>query len=268
MADVVVLGQVGRDLVLRVGALPEAGGSAAVSERREMLGGKGANQAVTLAQLGVPVALVGRTLTGRAATGSAAIGQDDPVRTVEEHQAVVGALLPELPEESVPLAAAHGRVLARDVTALVALPGFDNSAMDGYAARWAEVSAPSAMSSPAARRWLPAGGASRISTTSVPPSVSSTGTTTSAPEGSGAPVMIRCTVPGASGTMSVRPAGMSSATGSRTGSSSAPGGSGAPVMIRCTVPGASGTTSVRPAGMSSATGSVTGGADTSAQRAA
>ena len=39
-----------------------------------------------------------------------------------------------------PLAAAHGRVLARDVTAEVALPGFDNSAMDGYAARWAEVS--------------------------------------------------------------------------------------------------------------------------------
>jgi molybdopterin molybdotransferase len=63
-----------------------------------------------------------------------------PVRTVEEHQAVVAALLPALPEEDVPLAAAHGRVLARDVAAAVALPGFDNSAMDGYAARWAEVS--------------------------------------------------------------------------------------------------------------------------------
>ena len=61
------------------------------------------------------------------------------MRTVEEHQAAVSALLPSLPEESVPLAAAHGRVLARDVTAAVALPGFDNSAMDGYAARWAEV---------------------------------------------------------------------------------------------------------------------------------
>jgi molybdopterin molybdotransferase len=61
------------------------------------------------------------------------------VRTVEEHQASVSALLSPLPEESVPLAAAHGRVLARDVTATVALPGFDNSAMDGYAARWAEV---------------------------------------------------------------------------------------------------------------------------------
>ena len=61
------------------------------------------------------------------------------MRTVEEHQAVVTALLPPLAEESVSLAAAHGRVLARDVLARVALPGFDNSAMDGYAARWAEV---------------------------------------------------------------------------------------------------------------------------------
>jgi molybdopterin molybdotransferase len=61
------------------------------------------------------------------------------VRTVEEHQAVVNALLPPLGEETVPLGAAHGRVLAQDVLALVALPGFDNSAMDGYAARWADV---------------------------------------------------------------------------------------------------------------------------------
>jgi molybdopterin molybdotransferase len=61
------------------------------------------------------------------------------VRTVEEHQAVVAGLLSPLAEESVPLAAAHGRVLARDVPATVALPGFDNSAMDGYAARWAEI---------------------------------------------------------------------------------------------------------------------------------
>ncbi len=62
------------------------------------------------------------------------------MRTVEEHQAVVTALLRPLGEESVPVMAAHGRVLARDVPAAVALPGFDNSAMDGYAARWAEVS--------------------------------------------------------------------------------------------------------------------------------
>jgi molybdopterin molybdotransferase len=71
--------------------------------------------------------------------GVAAIGQDERVRTVEEHQEVVAGLLLPLPEEEIPLAAAHGRVLARDVAATVALPGFDNSAMDGYAARWAEV---------------------------------------------------------------------------------------------------------------------------------
>lgn len=61
------------------------------------------------------------------------------MRTVEEHRAVVERLLPAMPEETVPVTAAHGRVLARDVVAAVALPGFDNSAMDGYAARWAEV---------------------------------------------------------------------------------------------------------------------------------
>jgi molybdopterin molybdotransferase len=61
------------------------------------------------------------------------------VRTVEEHQAVVAGLLAQQPVEDVPLAAAAGRVLARDLTALVALPGFTNSAMDGYAARHAEV---------------------------------------------------------------------------------------------------------------------------------
>ena len=61
------------------------------------------------------------------------------MRTVEEHQAVVNALLRALPEETVPVAEAHGRVLARDVAAAVGLPGFDNSAMDGYAARCAEL---------------------------------------------------------------------------------------------------------------------------------
>ena len=37
------------------------------------------------------------------------------MRTVEEHQAAVSDLLAPLQEESLPLAAAHGRVLARDV---------------------------------------------------------------------------------------------------------------------------------------------------------
>ncbi|RBY89951.1 gephyrin-like molybdotransferase Glp [Blastococcus sp. TF02A-26] len=61
------------------------------------------------------------------------------MRTVEEHRAVVTGLLPPMPAERVPLEQAHGRVLAADLAALVALPGFDNSAMDGYAARAAEL---------------------------------------------------------------------------------------------------------------------------------
>lgn len=60
-------------------------------------------------------------------------------RTVEEHRAVVAALLPAAPVEEVSLAQARGRVLAADVVAAVSLPSFDNSAMDGYAVRAAEL---------------------------------------------------------------------------------------------------------------------------------
>ena len=56
--DVVVVGQLARDLVLVVDDVPEAGESRPVRERREMLGGKGANQAVGLAQLGLHPALI------------------------------------------------------------------------------------------------------------------------------------------------------------------------------------------------------------------
>jgi ribokinase len=57
-ADVVVAGQLARDLVLVVEDVPEAGQSRPVRERREMLGGKGANQAVAVAQLGLHPALI------------------------------------------------------------------------------------------------------------------------------------------------------------------------------------------------------------------
>jgi ribokinase len=55
----VVLGQIGRDLVLQVEDWPDAGGAANVRSRRELLGGKGANQAVGFAQAHVPVAVCG-----------------------------------------------------------------------------------------------------------------------------------------------------------------------------------------------------------------
>lgn len=56
-----VAGQLARDLVLLVDEMPAAGSSADARLRREMLGGKGANQAVALAQLGAaPVLLAVR----------------------------------------------------------------------------------------------------------------------------------------------------------------------------------------------------------------
>ena len=53
----------------------------------------------------------------------------------------VAAAVGKLEVERIPLDASVGRVLARDVVATRALPGFDNSAMDGYAARAAELPA-------------------------------------------------------------------------------------------------------------------------------
>ncbi|MDQ3402868.1 MAG: molybdopterin molybdotransferase MoeA [Actinomycetota bacterium] len=53
----------------------------------------------------------------------------------------MAALLPPLPVVSLPLADCLGLVLAEDVVAAVSLPPFDNSAMDGYAVRAAEVAA-------------------------------------------------------------------------------------------------------------------------------
>ena len=58
-SEVVVVGQVARDLVVEVPDAPEAGSSAPVRYRKEMLGGKGANQAVAVSQLGLSVSLVG-----------------------------------------------------------------------------------------------------------------------------------------------------------------------------------------------------------------
>lgn len=62
---------------------------------------------------------------------------------LEQALAIVGARAAHhrLPIETVPLAEAHGRVLAEDVRALHALPPFDNSAMDGFALRSADLPA-------------------------------------------------------------------------------------------------------------------------------
>jgi molybdopterin molybdotransferase len=55
------------------------------------------------------------------------------MRTVEEHQAVVAGIITAKPPVTLPLAETLGLVLADDVLAPLSLPGFDNSAMDGYA---------------------------------------------------------------------------------------------------------------------------------------
>jgi len=68
-SEVVVVGQLARDLVVEVRDAPGADSSAPVKHRKEMLGGKGANQAVALSQLGVGVSLVG--VVGQDAVGDA-----------------------------------------------------------------------------------------------------------------------------------------------------------------------------------------------------
>jgi molybdopterin molybdotransferase len=55
------------------------------------------------------------------------------MRSVEEHQGVVAGLIAARPPVDMPLADTLGLVLADDVVAPLSLPGFDNSAMDGYA---------------------------------------------------------------------------------------------------------------------------------------
>ncbi|MEX5634821.1 gephyrin-like molybdotransferase Glp [Parafrankia sp. FMc2] len=65
------------------------------------------------------------------------------MKTVDQHASdILDAIVPMAPRRTV-LREAHGCVLAADVRATVAVPGFDNSAMDGYAARAAEVAAAS-----------------------------------------------------------------------------------------------------------------------------
>src|SRR6201996_8346766 len=57
-----------------------------------------------------------------------------PMLSVDEAVGIVAAKVTAVQEiESVPLVAADGRILARDVAAPLSLPPFTNSAVDGYA---------------------------------------------------------------------------------------------------------------------------------------
>ena len=63
--------------------------------------------------------------------------------TVEEHLSRIVATVRRLPSIGLNLLDAQGCVLAQDVTSEVALPGFTNSAMDGYAVHAADLGAAS-----------------------------------------------------------------------------------------------------------------------------
>ncbi|QRP46725.1 gephyrin-like molybdotransferase Glp [Amycolatopsis sp. FDAARGOS 1241] len=98
--------------------------------------------------------------------------------SVDAYRETVTELLGRAPVTTLPLADAAGLVLAEDVLAGVSLPPFDNSAMDGYAVRSADVAAvpvtlPVADDIPAGRvdvRPLEPGTAQRIMTGApIPP---------------------------------------------------------------------------------------------------
>ncbi|MCI3919786.1 PfkB family carbohydrate kinase, partial [Paenibacillus sp. TRM 82003] len=131
---VVVVGQVGRDLALAVDRVPGAGGSTHVRERREVLGGKGANQAVAAAQLGMPAALVG--VVGDDAAGEEVLAQARrdglDVRAVVRREGAATALL-------VDVVAGGERRLLEDVPPDVLLTAADVEAASGLLRRSAAV---------------------------------------------------------------------------------------------------------------------------------
>jgi len=69
-------------------------------------------------------------------------GYDPDAMTVAQAQDFIGRLVPRLQSiEKLALRSALGRVLARDVVSAIDVPAHDNSAMDGYALRGADLSA-------------------------------------------------------------------------------------------------------------------------------
>src|SRR5690606_24290373 len=79
---------------------------------------------------------------GEAVTASAPSGTQ-PLRSVEEHQATVLAAVRLVPAERRQLDEARGLTLREPVVAALDIPLFDNSAMDGFAVRCADVAAAS-----------------------------------------------------------------------------------------------------------------------------
>ncbi len=91
-----MIGQLARDLVLTVDRLPDAGSSGAAGSRHEQLGGKGANQAVALAQLGVRpflIAVAGDDVIGDVLLDQARKDGIDIRRVVRRPGALTGLIV-------------------------------------------------------------------------------------------------------------------------------------------------------------------------------
>jgi len=111
------------------------------------------------------------------------------VLSLDEALDRVLARVPALPAERVPLEAAFGRILAEDVDSAIDIPGWDNSAMDGFAVRAADTADP-----PVTLRVLetvPAGGVPTVEVT--PGTCSRIMTGAPMPRGADAAVMIEHT---------------------------------------------------------------------------
>lgn len=80
-------------------------------------------------------------MSEEAAHPSARAGKSDGEAAVDEAQARLLASLAPIsrPPERIPLAESAGRILAHDLVAGIPVPGWDNSAMDGYALRAADL---------------------------------------------------------------------------------------------------------------------------------
>src|SRR5689334_14277139 len=80
-----------------------------------------------------------RRVRDRASRVGDAVGAVGPVKSVDAHLQTIVETVAPLPELDLTLLDAHGCVLAEDVVAGTSLPSFDNSSMDGYAVRVADV---------------------------------------------------------------------------------------------------------------------------------
>ncbi|MDU0294631.1 gephyrin-like molybdotransferase Glp [Saccharothrix longispora] len=84
-------------------------------------------------------------------------GVTNALTRVADHKSRVAGLVGVMPVVDLPVSDCLGLVLARDVVAPIPLPPFDNSAMDGYAVRAADVASPPVVLP--VERDLPAGAA-------------------------------------------------------------------------------------------------------------